>query len=602
MSRSSWSIAIFPADRSRTTSAAWEAPYMWEPRMERSLFPRRTTAPQGKTSFSSKSRATKVLKWSVSWSIRSTTTSGETRGPNTFQSAFPSACAGRVKPDAYSGLRLPSGVSGSGISPGRENPSRSRMWVGGTPIRESSAIPRFSRVAEAITATSAERARAAATNSLADRSAPQTSTRRPGGSPSSSKIAAGFARRKRTCFCRIHTQRASITKRRPSWKNVSLYSPFNPFPVAPKKASVPPGARAETSNGKFSPPVCSKILSTGFPPFASKTALRNGSVRRSHSAYGIPAGITPNASFGIERRSTKASAIPRAIRSRASSGLEPTSRTRAPRDFAIWAPGKLVPFPPPITRTASPGRTESRSATARYAVPYVRSMAASLSGVWFRRAPVTGTARSSSTTANWALNPSCVSYPRMFRPVHESRMTAWPTLTVETPGPASTTIPRASLPGTCTDAVSPFPNTGTGSPSAAKFVLKLGPVARIATRTRFASFGFRRGAGTASRRTDRDGGPYWSRWIVSASIRRGSGFPSDGARPRGQESSCGVNGSDMSESSGSLVRSGNPPAGQGVRLFRCAFPCGVFIGQTLFCAFPGKTGAGDNISAIRFVY
>ena len=86
-------MAIFPADRSRTTSAAWEAPYMWEPRMERSLLPRRTTAPQGKTSFSSKSRATKALKWSVSWSIRSTTTSGDTRGPNTFQSAFPSACA-----------------------------------------------------------------------------------------------------------------------------------------------------------------------------------------------------------------------------------------------------------------------------------------------------------------------------------------------------------------------------------------------------------------------------------------------------------------------------------------------------------------------------
>ena len=222
-------------------------------------------------------------------------------------------------------------------------------------------------------------------------------------------------------------------------------------------------------------------------------------------------------------------------------------------------------------------------------------MAASLSGVWFRRAPVTGTARSSSTTANWALNPSCVSYPRMFRPVHESRMTAWPTLTVETPGPASTTIPRASLPGTCTDAVSPFPNTGTGRPSAAKFVLKLGPVARIATRTRFASFGFRRGAGTSSRRTDRDGGPYWSRWIVSASIRRGGEFPSTGERPSGQASSRGVNGTDMSESSGSLVKSGNLPAGRGVSLVRCAFPCRVFNGQTLFCPFPGKTGAGDNI-------
>ena len=371
-----------------------------------------------------------------------------------------------------------------------------------------------------------------------------------------------------------------MTKRRPSWKNVSLYSPFNPFPVAPKKASEPPGERTDTSNGKFSPPVCSKILSTGFPPFASKTALRNGSLRRSHSACGIPAGIPPNASFGIERRSTKASAIPLVIRSRARSGLEPTRRTRAPRDFAIWAPGKLVPFPPPITRTVSPGRTESLSATVRYAVPYVRSMAASLSGVWFRRAPVTGTARSSSTTANWALNPSCVSYPRMFRPVHESRMTTWPTLTVETPGPASTTIPRASLPGTCTDAASPFPNTGTGSPSAAKFVLKLGPVARIATRTRFASFGFRRGAGRYSMRTDRDGGPYRSRWIVSASIRCGRGVPSDGANPRGQESSRGVGGTGMSESSGFMVRSGIR-----VRLVRCAFSRRVFVDQTLFCAF-----------------
>ena len=249
-----------------------------------------------------------------------------------------------------------------------------------------------------------------------------------------------------------------------------------------------------------------------------------------------------------------------------------------------------------MTRTESPGRAESRSATARYAVPYVRSIAASLSGVWFRRAPVTGTARSSSTTANWALKPSCVSYPRMFRPVHESRMTAWPTLTVETPGPASTTIPRASLPGTCTEAVSPFPKTGTGSPRAAKFVLKFGPVARIATRTRFASFGFRRGAGTSSRRTDRDGGPYWSRRIVSASIRRGKGFPSEGGRPRGQASTRGVDGTDMSESSGSyLVKSGNPPAGHGVRMFRCAFPRRVFTGQTLFCSFTGKTGVEDYI-------
>ncbi|HBG72090.1 MAG TPA: hypothetical protein DDX05_00305 [Deltaproteobacteria bacterium] len=203
--------------------------------------------------------------------------------------------------------------------------------------------------------------------------------------------------------------------------------------------------------------------------------------------------------------------------------------------------------------------------------------------MWFRSFPVTGTARSWSTTANWALNPSCVSYPRMFRPVHESRMTAWPTLTAETPGPASTTIPRASLPGTCTDAVSPFPNTGTGSPRAAKFVLKLGPVARIATRTRFASCGFRCGAGTCSRRTDRDGGPYRSRWIVRAHIRCGTEIPSDGTRPRGQESSRGANGSDMSGSSGQGFWVRNRCEGVSLCLLRCAFPPRVFIVQTSFC-------------------
>src|SRR5512139_1094866 len=154
--------------------------------------------------------------------------------------------------------------------------------------------------------------------------------------------------------------------------------------------------------------------------------------------------------------------------------------------------------------------------------------------------------------ANWALKPSWVSYPRMLRPVHESRMTACPTLTEETPGPASTTIPRASLPGMCTEAGSPFPKTGTGRPSAAKFVLKLGPEASRDTRTRFASVDFRRGAGTNSHCTEREGGPYRSRRIVRARIRAGRGVPRVGGTPRGQDCPVGAFGSVIGSSFGGL--------------------------------------------------
>ena len=239
--------------------------------MERSLFPRRTTAPHGKTSFSSKSRATKVLKWSVSCPRRSTTTSGETRGPNTAQSAFPSACAGRVNPVAYSGLRRPSGVSGSGISSGREKPSRSRMWVVGTPIRVSSAIPRFSRVAEAITTTSAVRARAAATNSLAWRSAPQTSTRRPGGNPSSSRMARGF-RPPEEDLLLAHPYPAGVhDETAPSWKNVSLYSPFSGFSGGSEEGERTAGGEDGYEQRENLPAGVLEDLIHRLPPFASKT-------------------------------------------------------------------------------------------------------------------------------------------------------------------------------------------------------------------------------------------------------------------------------------------------------------------------------------------
>ncbi len=115
-------------------------------------------------------------------------------------------------------------------------------------------------------------------------------------------------------------------------------------------------------------------------------------------------------------------------------------------------------------------------------------------------------------------------------------MTAWPALTLVTARPASTTIPKASLPGTCRLAESPRPKTGTGRPSAAKLVLKFGPVARIATRTRLASFGLRRGAGIVSTRSDSEGGPYRSRWIVRACIRSGRGVPRRGGVPVSQGS------------------------------------------------------------------
>src|SRR5512139_652514 len=140
----------------------------------------------------------------------------------------------------------------------------------------------------------------------------------------------------------------------------------------------------------------------------------------------------------------------------------------------------------------------------------------------------------------------------MFRPVQESRMTAWPTLTDETPGPASTTIPRASLPGMWTVAGSPFPKTGTGRPRAAKFVLKLGPQARTDTSTRFASVDFRRGVGTDSHRTEREGGPYRSRRIVRARMREGRGVPRAGGTPRGQVCPVGAVGSVIGSSFGGL--------------------------------------------------
>src|SRR5512134_210036 len=136
----------------------------------------------------------------------------------------------------------------------------------------------------------------------------------------------------------------------------------------------------------------------------------------------------------------------------------------------------------------------------------------------------------------------------MLRPVQESRMTAWPTLTDDTPGPASTTIPSPSLPGICTDAGSPFPKTGTGSPRAAKLVLKLGPEASRETRTRFASVGARRGVGTNSHRTERAGGPYRSRRIVSARIRGGRDAPRVGGVPKGQDRPDGSVGSLIGDS------------------------------------------------------
>ncbi len=77
-------------------------------------------------------------------------------------------------------------------------------------------------------------------------------------------------------------------------------------------------------------------------------------------------------------------------------------------------------------------------------------------------------------------------------------MTAWPTRTVFTDGPASTTMPNASLPGMCRVALSPRPNTGTGSPSAAKLVLKLGPEANTATSTAVPFSGWMAGAATFS--------------------------------------------------------------------------------------------------------
>src|SRR5665647_887789 len=100
---------------------------------------------------------------------------------------------------------------------------------------------------------------------------------------------------------------------------------------------------------------------------------------------------------------------------------------------------------------------------------------------------------------------------------------------------------------------------------------------------------------------DPDGGPYWSRWIVSASIRRGRGFPSEGARPRGQESSCEVNGADMSESSGSLVMSGNQSAGQGFVWFDALFTAGISSIKHYFAVF-GKSPSGMDIFVARFAY
>ena len=90
---------------------------------------------------------------------------------------------------------------------------------------------------------------------------------------------------------------------------------------------------------------------------------------------------SPRVSIGVRRNNSKAACRQSAPINKSVSntsfdqrmspvlGSEPTRITRAPRFLAICAPAKLVPLPPPIIRTESPGRTARRSTTARYAVP-----------------------------------------------------------------------------------------------------------------------------------------------------------------------------------------------------------------------------------------
>ncbi len=124
-----------------------------------------------------------------------------------------------------------------------------------------------------------------------------------------------------------------------------MYSPFSPLPVAPKKASVPPGARAEISKGKFSPPVCSNTLSTKRPLLALRMARRNDSVCRSHFDRESFCSMTPNTAGSKARRSTKASARPREIKWLTRVGLLPMRITRAPWALANWAAGETRSLP-----------------------------------------------------------------------------------------------------------------------------------------------------------------------------------------------------------------------------------------------------------------
>ena len=160
--------------------------------------------------------------------------------------------------------------------------------------------------------------------------------------------------------------------------------------------------------------------------------------------------------------------------------------TRAPRAWRSARRRSSYPCRRPSAGLASPGRTASRSTT-----PGRRCRK---SAAWRRvarvnGAAVPGTGRAARLVDHRELGVEAVvrlvAADVAARPgVEDDRLAD---VTVLTAGPASTTMPRASLPGMCRVALSPRPNTGTGSPSAAKLVLKFGPEARMLTRTRPAS-------------------------------------------------------------------------------------------------------------------
>ena len=165
--------------------------------------------------------------------------------------------------------------------------SRSMMLDSGTPSRSKPAMPSASRLREAITARLAAARSAAAEIRLRRRRRPRPDPCGPVAGGSRKRCVAREALRKMTCFWRIHTQRASSTKRRPAVEEGFLVFTLQPAARrAEESESAILGQRRTRAGGSCGRPCARRSCRPGGHRWPQKppagTARSAAARRRSH--------------------------------------------------------------------------------------------------------------------------------------------------------------------------------------------------------------------------------------------------------------------------------------------------------------------------------